>query len=104
MEPHEAVRLFVNRELVPEEPGRRGNPGYPRLQAMRVLVYSILKGLENDTRLIAHLEKNLHVAWALGLERVPHRMTVGRWWRRHMEAPSRRLRGALGPDRGHCAH
>lgn len=86
MEPHEAVRLFVNRELVAEEAGRRGNPGYPRLVAVRVLVYMVLKGLENDTRLIAHLEKNLHVARTLGLKRIPHRTTIGRWWRRHVEA------------------
>jgi len=46
MEAHEAVRLFVNKELVPEAPKRPGFPGYPRLQAVRALVYSILKVLE----------------------------------------------------------
>jgi len=86
MEPHEVVRLFVNRELVPEEPRRPGNPGYSRLQAVRVLVYYVLKGLENDTRLVAHLEKRPYIVRVLGLRRIPHRTTIGRWWRRHVEA------------------
>ena len=86
MEAHEAVRLFVNKELVTEKPRRPGNPGYPRLVAVRVLVYSVLRGSENDTRLIAHLEKHSHIARALGLKRIPHRTTVGRWWSRYVEA------------------
>ena len=85
MEAHEAVRLFVNKELVALGPKRRGNPGYPRLQAVRVLVYSVLKGLENDTRLVKHLDKRLHIARSLGLNCIPHRTTIGRWWRRYRE-------------------
>ena len=85
MEFHEVVRLFVDIELVPREPRRPGNPGYPMLVAVRVLVYMILKGLENDNRLVAHLEKNLHMARALGLMGIPHRTMIGGWWRRHVE-------------------
>ena len=51
MDACEVVRLFVNKVVVPAEPRRRGNPGYGRLKALRVLVYSRLKGLENDTRM-----------------------------------------------------
>lgn len=58
MDACEVVRLFVNKVVVPAEPRRRGNPGYGRLKALRVLVYSRLKGLENDTRIFEHLKKN----------------------------------------------
>jgi hypothetical protein len=68
--------LFVS------EPKRRGNPGYGRLRALRVLVYSRLKGLENDTRVVEHLKKYSTVARTLGLCKIPNRATVGRWWRR----------------------
>ena len=81
MEAYEAARLFINKELVAEGPRRRGNPGYPRLVAVRTLVFYVLKGLENDTRLVAHLEKHPHIVGALGLNRIPHRTTIGRWWR-----------------------
>ncbi len=60
MEACEVVRLFVNKAIVPAEPKRRGNPGYGRVKALRILVYARLKGLNN----------------------VPDRTTVGRWWRR----------------------
>lgn len=66
------------------EPKRRGNPGYGRLKAVRVLVYARLKGLENDTRVIEHLKKNRFAAKTLGLSMVPNRTTVGRWWRRYL--------------------
>ena len=52
MEACEVVRLFVNKAIVSAEPKRRGNPGYGRLRALRVLVYARLKGLENDTRVL----------------------------------------------------
>jgi len=58
MEACEVVRLFVNKAVVSAEPKRRGNPGYGRLRALRVLVYSRLKGLENDTRTVEHLKKH----------------------------------------------
>lgn len=51
---------------------------------MRVLVYSRLKGLENDTRLVEHLKKHVWDARKLGLQCVPDRTTVGRWWRRYL--------------------
>jgi len=83
MDACEVVRLFVNKMVVPDEPRRRGNPGYGRLKALRVLVYSRLKGLENDTRIVEHLKKHRWVAKALGLPAVPDRTTIGRWWRRY---------------------
>jgi transposase len=83
MEACEVVRLFVNKAIVSAEPKRRGNPGYGRLRALRVLVYARLKGLENDTRVVEHLKKHSDAARTLGLCRVPDRTTVGRWWRRY---------------------
>jgi transposase len=84
MEACDVVRLFVNKAIVSAEPIRRGNPGYGRLRALRVLVYARLKGLENDTRVVAHLKKNRYAAKTLGLAMVPDRTTVGRWWRRYL--------------------
>jgi len=84
MEACELVRLVVNKALVPAQPRRRGNPGYGRLKALRVLVYSRLKGLTNDTRVVAYLKRHLEDAWRLGLHSVPDRTTVGRWWRRYL--------------------
>ncbi|MGQ9641956.1 MAG: transposase [Candidatus Bathycorpusculaceae bacterium] len=83
MEACEVVRLFVNKVVVPAEPRRRGNPGYGRLKALRVLVYSELKGLENDTRIVEHFEKHWWVVRALGLPSVSDRTTIGRWWKRY---------------------
>jgi hypothetical protein len=84
MEACEVVRLFVNKAIVSVEPKRRGNPGYGRLRALRVLVYARLKGLENDTRVIEHLKKYSFAAGTLGLRKVPDRTTIGRWWRRYL--------------------
>lgn len=84
MEACEVVRLFVNKAIVSAEPKRRGNPGYGRLKALRVLVYARLKGLENDTRVVEHLKKHTQTARTLGLSKVPDRTTVGRWWRRYL--------------------
>jgi hypothetical protein len=84
MEACEIVRLFVNKAIVPAEPTRRGNPGYGRVKALRILVYARLKGLENDTRVIEHLKKHNNVCRTLGLCKVPDRTTVGRWWRRYL--------------------
>ncbi len=81
MDACEVVRLFVNKAIVPAEPKRRGNPGYGRVKALRVLVYARLKGLENDTRVVQHLRKHQWITKTLGLEKVPNRTTVGRWWR-----------------------
>ena len=58
MEACEVVRLFVNKAIVPAEPKRRGNPGYGRVKALRVLVYARLKRLENDTRIVDKTIKN----------------------------------------------
>ncbi len=84
MEACEVVRLLVNKTIVPAEPKRRGNPGYGRVKALRVLVYARLKGLDNDTRVVEHLKKHQWTARTLGLEAVPDRTTVGRWWRRYL--------------------
>ena len=51
---------------------------------MRVLVYSRVKGLENDTRIVDHLKGHRWVVRALGLASVPDRATIGRWWRRYL--------------------
>jgi hypothetical protein len=84
MEACEVVRLFINKAIVPAEPTRRGNPGYGRVKALRVLVYARLKGLNNDTRTVEHLKKHPWIAKTLGLNAVPDRTTVGRWWKRYL--------------------
>jgi hypothetical protein len=66
MEACEVVRLLVNKAIVPAEPKRPGNPGYGRLKALRVLVYARLKGLDNNTRIVKHLEKHPGIAKTLG--------------------------------------
>jgi hypothetical protein len=89
MEACEVVRLFVNKAIVPAQPKRRGNPGYGRVKALRVLVYARFRKLDNDTRLIEHLKKNPFVARTLGLESLPDRTTVGRWWKNYRHATTR---------------
>ena len=84
MEACEVVRLFVNKAIVPAELKRRGNPGYGRVKALRILVYARLKRLDNDTRIVEHLKKHTAVSRTLGLYRIPNRTTVGRWWRRYL--------------------
>jgi hypothetical protein len=84
MEACEVVRLLVNKAIVPAEPKRRGNLGYGRVKALRVLVYARLKGLENDIRIVKHLKKHVDAARTLGLCRVPDRTIVGRWWKRYL--------------------
>lgn len=83
MEAYEVARLFVNKTLVSKGPRRRGNPGYPRLQAIRLLVYAKLTRNETDKGLIRHLKKNRQVVRGLRLRQIPHRTTIGRWWRRY---------------------
>jgi hypothetical protein len=80
MEACEVVRLFVNKAVVSAEPKRRGNPGYGRVRALRLLVYARLRGLENDTRIVEDLKKHAWAARAMGLRPVSDRRTVGRWW------------------------
>ena len=83
MDAFELVRLFVNKTMVPRGPRRQGNPGYPRLHALRLLVYAKITRIETDKGLIRHLTKHRHVVRGLRLRRIPHRTTVGRWWRRY---------------------
>jgi transposase len=85
MEAYELVRVVVNKTVVSRETMKRGNPGYPELQAVRLLVYARLKQIGTDKGLIRHLKKNRKAAKALGFRQVPHRTTVGRWWRRYTE-------------------
>lgn len=84
MEACELIRLIVNKTIVPAEPKRRGNPGYGRLKATRVLVYARFKELQNDTRVFWHLKKHSAQTRALELHRIPDRTTIGRWWRRYL--------------------
>jgi hypothetical protein len=84
MEACEVVRLFVNKAIVSAEKVRRGNPGYGRIRALRVLVYARLKGIKNDTRIVEHLKKHAEVSRTLGLHTAPDRTTVGRWWKRYL--------------------
>jgi len=100
MESFEIVRLFVNKTLVSKEAKRRGNPGYLRLQAIRLLVYARLKRIGTDKGLIRHLKKNRRAVRGLRLNRIPHRTTVGRWWRRY----SRLLRGVFEKLAGLLRH
>ena len=83
MEASELTRLILNKLTVPAEPKRAGNPGYGRKAAIRVLVYSKLKGLENDTRIIWHLKRHPQDTQRLGLHSIPNRTTIGRWWIRY---------------------
>ena len=85
MEEYELVRVVVNKTVVSKETGRRGNPGYPRLQAVRFPVYARIKRIGSDKGVIRHLKKNSKAVKALGFRQVPHRTTVGRWWRRYPE-------------------
>jgi hypothetical protein len=84
MEACELVRLILNKATIPAEPKRAGNPGYGRKAAIRALVYSRLKGLENDTRVTWHLKRHPQDAQKLGLHTIPDRTTIGRWWIRYL--------------------
>jgi hypothetical protein len=83
MEACELVRLIINKIIVPKEPKRAGNPGYGQLSAARTLIYARLKGLQNDTRIFCYLKKHPTEASKLGLQNIPDRTTIGRWWRRY---------------------
>jgi IS5 family transposase len=84
MEACELTRLILNKAIIPAEPKRAGNPGYGRKTAIRVLVYSRLKGLQNDTHIIRHLKRHPADAPRLGLHSIPDRTTIGRWWIRYL--------------------
>jgi hypothetical protein len=84
MEACELIRQIVNKTIVPKEPKRAGNPGYGQLTAVRILVYARIKGLQNDTRIICHLNKHPSDAKTLGLQNIPDRTTIGRWWKRYL--------------------
>ncbi|MCL4429414.1 MAG: transposase [Chloroflexi bacterium] len=83
MEACELIRLILNKVTVPAKPKKAGNPGYGIKTAIRVLVYSRLKGLENDTRIVWHLKRHQQFAQTLGLSSIPDRTTIHRWWIRY---------------------
>jgi len=106
MEACELIRLILNKIIVPAEPKRAGNPGYRRKAAIRVLVYSRLKGLENDTRIYWHLRRHPRNAAKLGIHSAPDRTTIGRWWTRYhpvLEETMRKLATAI-QDIVHTTH
>jgi hypothetical protein len=84
MEACDVIRLFVNKALFCKQTKHVGNLGYGPLRAVRVLVFARLKGLINDTRLVAYLNKHKQDANKLGLTTVPDRTTVGRWHKRYL--------------------
>ena len=100
MEACEVVRLLVDKAIVPSEPKRRGNPGYGIVKALRILVYTRLKGLDNGTRAVEHLKKYPWIAKTLGLGTVPDRTTVGRW-RRYLNLLEESF---ITPTRHHQQH
>ena len=81
MEACEVVRLLVNKAIALSESKRRGNIGYGKVNALRVLIYARLKGLGNDTIAVKHLKKHPWITKPLGLTTTLDRTTVGRWWR-----------------------
>jgi len=72
------IRQFVNKETVPQQTGR-GRRGYGNVVRVRALVYQHTKKIHRDKRLIRHLEKKEQAVKILGMEKIPHRTTVGRW-------------------------
>jgi len=85
MESFELVRVLVNKTMVSNGSRRRGNPGYPRLQAVRMLVYARLRRIGTDEGLVRHLKRDRLALRTLGFKQVPHRTTIGRWWKRYAE-------------------
>jgi len=81
--PHEIIRIFVNKSIVPHKKRGRGRPGYPLIAIARLFVYAVLIRCLTDKGIVRHLLKRPYVVKALGLKRVPHRTTIGRWRRRH---------------------
>jgi hypothetical protein len=61
--------------MVSRGPRRRGNPGYPRLQAIPLLVYARLRRIGTDKVLIRHLNRNRRAVRSLRLNQIPHRTT-----------------------------
>lgn len=78
----ETVRRLINKTNCPERPKKPGNPGYPWLVVIRVLVFAALKGLHTNKGLHRYLSKRRDEAMSLGLKTIPHRTTISRWRRR----------------------
>lgn len=79
---HETVRALINKTNCPQRPKQPGNPGYPWVAVIRVLVFSVLKGIHTNKGLHRYLSRHRDEAKALGLMTIPHRTTLGRWRRR----------------------
>lgn len=84
MEACEVVRPLFNKAKVPAKPKKPWNPDYGPVKALKILVYARLKGLHNGPLIVEHLKKHSWATKTLGLEAVPNRTTVGRWWRRYL--------------------
>ena len=78
MEPCEALRLPINKATVPAKPKRPENLGYGRVKALRVLVYTRLKGLNNDIQTVKHLKKHPWTTKTLRSTTIPDRTTINR--------------------------
>lgn len=82
---HELVRAVINKKLVPKQEGR-GRRGYGNLLRVRLLVYSILKGIHKDKKLIRHLENNPEVRYGLGFyKEIPDRSRLSKWKKNYSE-------------------
>lgn len=79
---HVVVREKINKNNCPERPKIPGNPGYPWVQVIRLLVYAMLKGIFSNKGLVTHLKKHPEVVKTLGLKSIPHRITISRWKRK----------------------
>lgn len=84
MKAYQLVRTVINKEVVPEQEGR-GRTGYGNLGRVRVLVYSVLKGIHNDSELERHLEKRPDARRGLRLPSVPDRTSISKWRRKYAE-------------------
>ncbi len=78
----ETVRRLINKTNCPARPKKPGNPGYPWVAVIRVLVFAVLRGLHTNKGLHRYLTKHRDEAAALGLKTIPDRTTISRWWRR----------------------
>lgn len=72
---------MINKTTCPPKPKRPGNPGYPFVQVIRLLVYALIKGIHTNKGLVTHLEQHPEVVRTLGLRAIPHRKTIARWKR-----------------------
>ena len=53
----EVLRLLTNKTIVPAKHKKPGNPRYKQVKAPKMLAYTRLKDLNNDTQTVKHLKK-----------------------------------------------